>query len=164
MSFRQLVIIVSIAFVGGLSMPSPFAKRHTEIITETKTDTIRVYPELNDRSLLILSMMWVESNFSPDATGKHSDTGILQITPVYVDEVNRILGCERYSIEDAYDLGFSLDMFDILQGRYNPDNDFMSTIYYHNKSESYRDKVILTYNKFLAYESLRREINNRYQK
>lgn len=164
MSFRQLVIIVSIAFVGGLSMPSPFAKRHTEIITETKTDTIRVYPELNDRSLLILSMMWVESNFSPDATGKHRDTGILQITPVYVDEVNRILGCERYSIEDAYDLGFSLDMFDILQGRYNPDNDFMSTIYYHNKSESYRDKVILTYNKFLAYESLRREINNRYQK
>lgn len=162
MSFRQLIIIVSIAFVGGLSMPSPFTSKHTETVAHAGTDTIRVYPELNDRSLLILSMMWVESNFNPDATGKHGDTGILQITPVYVDEVNRILGYERYSIEDAYDLSFSLDMFDILQGRYNPDNDFISTIYYHNKSESYRDKVILTYNKFLAYESLRREINDRY--
>lgn len=163
MRFKELMTIVSIAFIGGLSIPSPFTKKDVETIVETKTDTLRVYPELNDRSLLILSMMWVESNFDPDAEGKHSDTGILQITPVYVDEVNRILGYERYSIEDAYDLGFSLDMFDILQGRYNPDNDLMSTIYYHNKSESYRDKVILTYNKFLAYESLRREINNRYE-
>lgn len=52
----------------------------------------RRQPGLDERGLLILSMMYVESRFDPLAEGGDSDTGILQITPVYVREANRILG------------------------------------------------------------------------
>ena len=61
-------------------------------------------PGLDERGLLILSMMYVESRFDPLAEGRDSDTGILQITPVYVSEANRILGREEFTLEDARDI------------------------------------------------------------
>ena len=43
------------------------------------------------------------------------------------------------------------------------DNGFISTIYYHNKSNQYRDRIIQTYNKYLSYERLRQIIYERYK-
>ena len=125
-------------------------------------DTVYVCQSLSERELLILSIMSVESNFNPEAEGKQGDTGILQIRQIYVDEVNRILGYDKYTLSDAYDVNKSLEMFDILQNYHNPNRDFIKTIYYHNKSDAYQTRIIKEYNRLLLYESMRDKIINRY--
>lgn len=132
-------------------------------VTYVQTDTVVKYQNLSERELLILSMMSVESEFNPQAVGLTNDKGILQITPIYVAEVNRILGEDKYVINDAFDVKLSLDMFEHLQGHYNPSQDFIQTIYWHNKSNQYRDKVIQRYNQFLSYERFRSLIISYYE-
>lgn len=121
-------------------------------------------PGLDERGLLILSMMYVESRFDPLAEGRDSDTGILQITPVYVREANRILGREEFTLEDARDIKRSLDMFDVVQGEHNGTGDWAMTVYWHNKSGAYRDRVVQAYNLFLGYERMREVVVGRYGK
>lgn len=121
-------------------------------------------PGLDERGLLILSMMYVESRFDPLAEGGDSDTGILQITPVYVREANRILGREEFTLEDARDIKRSLDMFDVVQGEHNGTGDWAMTVYWHNKSGAYRDRVVQAYNLFLGYERMREVVVGRYGK
>lgn len=121
-------------------------------------------PGLDERGLLILSMMYVESRFDPLAEGRDSDTGILQITPVYVSEANRILGREEFTLEDARDIKRSLDMFDVVQGEHNGTGDWAMTVYWHNKSGAYRDRVVQAYNLFLDYERMREVVVGRYGK
>lgn len=136
---------------------------HTHDLHPREADTIYVYPSLSERQLLILSMMDVESKFNPLAEGDSGDTGILQIRQIYVDEANRILGRKEFTIMDAYDIDRSLDMFDIVQSHHNSDNDFIGTIYYHNKSSQYKDRIIQTYNEYLSYERLRQIVYERYK-
>lgn len=121
-------------------------------------------PGLDERGLLILSMMYVESRFDPLAEGRDSDTGILQITPVYVSEANCILGREEFTLEDARDIKRSLDMFDVVQGEHNGTGDWAMTVYWHNKSGAYRDRVVQAYNLFLGYERMREVVVGRYGK
>lgn len=134
----------------------------TDISCDYQKDTVYVHQSLSERELLMLSIMSVESNFNPEAKGKQGDTGILQIRQIYVDEVNRILGYNKYTLSDAYDINRSLEMFDILQNHHNPDNNFIKTIYYHNKSDAYQSRIIKEYNKILLYESVRDKVINRY--
>lgn len=121
-------------------------------------------PGLDERGLLILSMMYVESRFDPLAEGRDSDTGILQITPVYVREANRILGREEFTLDDARDIERSLEMFDVVQGEHNGTGDWAMTVYCHNKSDAYRDRVVQAYNLFLNYERMREVVVGRYGK
>ena len=121
-------------------------------------------PGLDERGLLILSMMYVESRFDPLAVGRDSDTGVLQITPVYVREANRILGREEFTLDDARDIKRSLDMFDVVQGEHNVTGDWAMTVYWHNKSDAYRDRVVQAYNLFLNYERMREVVVGRYGK
>lgn len=147
--------LVTLGVVGrGVEAP--------EAAAEPLRDTVEVYRNLDDRALLVLAMMSVESGFNPEALGSSGDTGVLQIRQIYVDEVNRILGRTEYDLMDAYDVGRSLDMFDTLQGRHNPGGDFIKTIYYHNKSAGYRDRVVAEYNRLLLYERMRERIAERY--
>lgn len=125
-------------------------------------DTVVVDRGCGERALLLLAMMSVESGFNPMAVGPDGDTGVLQIRQIYVDEVNRILGYKEYNLLDAYDVDRSLDMFDILQGHHNPDGGFIRTIYCHNKSAAYKDRIIREYNRLLLYERMRGIIINRY--
>lgn len=136
--------------------------KETDCSCGCQKDTEYTCRSLSERELLILSIMSVESNFNPEAEGKHGDTGILQIRQIYVDEVNRILGCNKYTLSDAYDIDKSLEMFDILQKHHNPDNDFIKTIYYHNKSDAYQERTVKEYNRMLLYEAMREKLIKRY--
>lgn len=85
-----------------------------------------------DMEALYDAICFVESGNSPDAKGPTDDLGIIQITPVYVKEVNRILGEERYSLEDRLCPEKSREMFEVYQRHHNPERDFVKTIYLHN--------------------------------
>lgn len=113
---------------------------------------------LSDWQHLVLAIALTESRFDPDATGPAGDTGILQLLPVYVDEVNRVAGT-GYTIEDAFSPDAALEMFEIIQGHYNPGRDIDAAIYHHNKRPGYRAAVLRNLEFVERYEQFREVIN-----
>lgn len=72
--------------------------------------------------LLIAKIGRVESSNGIDLVGDNGKAiGYLQIHKIMVDEVNRILGSEKYSYEDRWDKEKSIDMFKVYQSHYNPE-------------------------------------------
>lgn len=59
-------------------------------------------------------------------------SGCLQITDIYIAEVNRLLGEDRYCKDDAFDRTKSLEMFEVYQGAKNPNRDIDKAIRLHN--------------------------------
>ncbi|NMB95737.1 MAG: lytic transglycosylase domain-containing protein, partial [Clostridiaceae bacterium] len=70
------------------------------IKTEIKSIKIeKQFVPLTDFELIELAIIWQESKGNPNP--KYSDgesEGILQITPIYVKEANRILGKNKYTL------------------------------------------------------------------
>lgn len=75
--------------------------------------------------LLILAIAIVESGCNTSALNVEEDAvGYLQIRPCVVEDVNRILGNERFSLDDRYDKQASIEMFKIY------------TLFYYNHYKS----------------------------
>lgn len=73
------------------------------------------------------AIMWVESG--NDGKGEYSRNepqakGILQQYPIFVRDVNRIIGYEKYSLDDRLDNKKAEEMFWIYQHYYNPEMSF----------------------------------------
>lgn len=82
--------------------------------------------------IFLEALIYTESRGDSQAVGRTDDVGILQITPVYVREVNRILREERYTLEDRRDSLKSLEMFHVVQDYWNPERDIARAIRLHN--------------------------------
>ena len=113
---------------------------------------------LDDWTILQMAIMLTESEYNPKAVGKTKDYGILQITPVYVKECNRILREEKYVHEDAFDIDKSLEMFYIIQSHYNPDEDLDTAIRCHNRAGWYAQRVKSNIVKVKRMEEARRKV------
>lgn len=94
-------------------------------------EPIQIVDTLSDWQMLTLAIAMTESRFNPNATGKTGDRGILQLTEIYIREVNRIAGTD-YAPEDAYDPLKSLYMFSVVQDHHNPKHDENRAIKLHN--------------------------------
>lgn len=127
--------------------------------TATLVDTIPVSanPELSEWDKLILAISFTESRWNPDAVGKAGDSGHLQLLPIYVREVNRLYGT-NYTIEDAFDIDLSLQMFLLMQMYYNPKQNLDEAIRLHNKSAAYRETVLKNLAMIDRYEVLRAKL------
>ena len=110
---------------------------------------------LSEWSLLQLAIAMTESEFNPDAIGKTKDYGIYQITPIYVEEINRLLGEKAYTHTQAFDMTKSVEMFNVFQSFKNPEKDIETAIYFHNKASWYKKKVMRNYETVKRYEELR---------
>ena len=106
---------------------------------------------------LILAIAYTESKFKDDAVGAANDTGQLQITEQYVREVNRLYKTS-YTLEDAFDFGKSLEMYDLMQRAYNPDRDLNEAIKHHNRNAYYKATVLENLALILRYEETRKQI------
>ena len=95
-------------------------------------------------SILLEALVQVESEGNPNAVGTKNDVGILQLTPVYVEEVNRILGENKYNLSHRYNPKKSVEMFEILQEYRNPTHSIEKAIQLHNPTaeRDYHDKVV----------------------
>ena len=115
--------------------------------------------ELTDWQVLQLAIAYTESRFNPSAVGKAQDSGILQITPVYVAEVNRIAGTD-YVLQDAFDTGKSLEMWDLMQAHYNEGRDLERAIALHNRAPQYRAAVLQNMEWIRRYEAFRKQLKH----
>ena len=115
--------------------------------------------DLTDWQVLQLAIAYTESRFNPSAVGKAQDSGILQITPIYVAEVNRIAGTD-YVLQDAFDTGKSLEMWDLMQAHYNEGRDLERAIALHNRAPQYRAAVLQNMEWIRRYEAFRKQLKH----
>lgn len=117
-------------------------------------DTLSAWQEL------IMAISYTESRWNPEAVGKNQDSGCLQIVPIYVAEINRLYGTS-YTIQDAFDIDKSLEMYELMQAAKNPEQDIDKAIYFHNKSESYRRTVLNNLQLIRNYEKIRARVTEK---
>lgn len=113
--------------------------------------------ELSEWQMLQLAIVYTESKFRPDVTGKNQDGGLYQITPTFVKEVNRIAGTD-YTHEDVYDPDKAIEIFGKMQDAKNPGHDIDTAIYFHNKSANYRRVVLENLELIKRYETFRSKL------
>lgn len=119
-------------FVGQLNQ-----KNKQEKIVEEKIKEVYVEgEELDEWTILTMAIMKTESEFDPSRIGATQDVGIMQFTPVGIEEVNRILRLEgkeeEYSHLDAFDIEKTIEMFNIIQGYHNKEQNISKAIHQHN--------------------------------
>lgn len=77
------------------------------------------------RNEIIVIIARIESNFNHTAFNALEEAaGMFQIRPVMVREVNRLVGYEKYSIDDRYSISSSIDMFVDYNNIVNPEWDY----------------------------------------
>jgi len=110
-----------------------------ETIIESQEPT-----EENEWNLFLQAIIWVESRGNEKAVGKGDCVGILQLTKIYVNEANRLLGFKKYSYDDRFDSLKSIEMFTLIQYVYNPEKDINKAMFYHNKKAGieYKNKIL----------------------
>ena len=65
---------------------------------------------------LLNAVMAVESNFDTMAYNeKENAAGVLQIRPIMVREVNRLLGEDKYTLKDRWNKAKSIEMFNVIR-------------------------------------------------
>lgn len=140
---RRTIIILGLALSLAVADPDIIKK---EIPPKTEWD------------FLIEALIQIESEGNPFAVGRSNDVGVLQITPIYVREVNRIIKEDIYSLDQRTDIEKSIEMFDIYQGYHNPEKDILRAIHLHNPGAGswYRNKVTAEIEKIKA-ESLTKQ-------
>lgn len=116
------IVLWGFIFVVGKIISRP-TDREREVVEESS---------LSEWEILQLAIIKTESRFDTLAVGKKGDWGVYQITPIYVEDANRIIGEEKYIHEDAFSPEKSNEMFGIVQGHYNPDKDIEKAIALHN--------------------------------
>lgn len=86
---------------------------------------------LTEWQVFIMSLIEVECERNPKARSNKNAIGPFQITPIYVEEVNRLYNT-NFTHEDAWDINKSLTMFEMMNDKYNPEKNIDSAIKIHN--------------------------------
>ena len=164
-TFLAIVTIIGLSFIAAAIL---FACKHKrEDVTTTETAPVSAVAllrelhkgELTDFDKLTLAIALTESRFNSDAVGNNGDSGLLQIREVYVQEVNRLYGT-HYTIDDAFDVDKTLEIFRLMQDYYNPSKDIMEGIRHHNKGDRYMQIVLANLDTIERYEEIRAKLIN----
>ena len=113
--------------------------------------------KLTEWQALTMAIALTESRFKPDAVGTLGDSGILQLREVYIQEVNRVCGTD-YAIEDAFDIGKSIEIFNKMQEAKNPSYSIDKAIALHNSGDAYRQTVLRNLEEIKRYEVVRAKL------
>lgn len=97
-----------------------------EIKIEHKEEINPIVRDLED---LIEAMVWVESKGDPKAFARRENAaGVLQIRPIMVNEVNRILNIKKddrfYTLDDRWNEEKSIEMFYVFVDYYHKDSSY----------------------------------------
>ena len=130
-------------------------------VDSTKTDYADT-KHISEWETTQLALILTESQMDSLAVGKDNDLGILQITPIFVDEVNRLVGKDIFTHQDALSPEKSLQMLAIYQEHKNPSHDTDKAIQLHNPKGgyAYARKVKKNIARVKTYEYYRTLVTN----
>lgn len=141
------------AFVGYFF---GYGNGYNKAVAESAESAEMEKDTLSDYQIIQLAIIYTESEGNPLAIGKNQDLGCMQITPIYVEEVNRILKDTLYHHTDAFCPKKSLEMFSVVQDYHNPNHDIDAAIRLHNKAPWYGQKVLRRIQTIKQYEEYRK--------
>lgn len=123
-------------------------KKKINAMVEFPEEEVVVNQDSLDWENFTRALIWVESKGDSKAVGSKDDIGVLQFTPILIEDVNRILGREVYTLEDRLDSLKSVEMFNIIQDHYNPQHDYHWALKIWNSRAplSYHRKVMDKFN------------------
>ena len=135
-----IILFISMAVVffcaGGLVGQLNQKNKQEKIVEEKIKEVYVEGEELDEWTILTMAIMKTESEFDPSRIGATQDVGIMQFTHIAVEEVNRILRLEgkeeEYSHLDAFDIEKTIEMFNIIQGYHNKEQNISKAIHQHN--------------------------------
>lgn len=133
-----VVILAMVIFLSiGVWIGRTTQMHKQEKVVEEKIKEVYVAgEELDEWTILTMAIMKTESEFDPSRIGATQDVGIMQFTPIAVEEVNRILRLEgkedEYSHLDAFDIRKTIEMFNIIQNYHNKEQNISKAIHQHN--------------------------------
>lgn len=142
-------LLLTLALLAGCTRTT----EHTMPAPAPQADTI------TDWAKLQLAIAMTESEFKADAIGSQGDYGLYQMRAIYVAEVNRVCGTD-YKHEDALDPDKAIEIFNAMQGYYNPSRDLDTAIRYHNKGQAYKKKVMDNLALIERYEIIREKLTD----
>ena len=123
---RNLVLVLGLAIMPWEDQKTllPLTTQSTPYIQQPQPK--RVIHQKNITTL-VDALIMVESNGNPNAyCKKEKAVGCLQIRPIMLREVNRILrkqkSTKRFSLEDRWDCGLSEEMFYIWRNYHHEDS------------------------------------------
>ena len=129
-----------------------FTEARWDILKQRFTDLqlMELLPEppksdIDEWSLLIEAIIWVESRGNDNAVGRHNDAGCLQITPVYIAEANSIIGRKGYyKLDDRFNRQKSIEIFSVVNAYHNIERCHERAISLHNPraDSSYRNRIM----------------------
>lgn len=133
--------------------PQPIVPKWSavELLRQQHKDELTPWQELQ------MAIIFTESRCNPAALGANQDAGLYQLTPIYVQELNRVAGTD-YTHADAFDPDKAVEMFNALQDHYNPGHDLDKAVYHHNKGEAYRRAVLDNLAFVRRYEAARKAV------
>ena len=113
-------------------------------------------PKYNTWDTFIEALIQIESGGDSYAIGQSDDVGVLQIRPIMVCEANRILGIEKYTLDDRYSREKSIEIWNVVQDYHNPEHDIRRALEVHNKyaPKEYVVKVFAKYYELTSRETI----------
>lgn len=112
---------------------------------------------LTEWDMFTLALIGVESTFDSTALSDKDARGFLQLTSVWVDEVNRLCATS-YSYEDAWRTESAVELYELMQDHKNPGRDLETAIRLHNPRAGrwYARRIYREMEKVRAYEKVRK--------
>lgn len=149
-----------------------FSYMFYENIFQQKIETTNPQPQLvsktitkniNEWEMFTMALMRVESELDSTVVSSVGAKGYLQITPVYIEEVNRIYKT-NYTMKDVTNLNSAYKIFDLMQKAHNKNYDMDKAMTLHNGNHVwYKKRVMSAMKEIKQYENIRnRLINLRY--
>jgi len=90
-------------------------------LTTSSMGVVRSIPKKDN---LVEAIIWVESRGDTLAYNKSEEAlGCLQIRPIMLREVNRILGYNKFKLSDRTSRSKSIEMFNVIRGHINNPTD-----------------------------------------
>ena len=127
---KKVVMLFITPLMVSISTPEPLEVKCEEPITELKAKDIK---PLITEDELVRALIMVESRGNDSAVGDrhlvgNEAVGALQIRPIMVREVNRILRIQkidkRFKLKDHYNREKTIQMFLIWKNYHHSDSDF----------------------------------------
>lgn len=126
-------------------------KIHTKIIKEKA-------PTMSEWDMFTMALMKVESEYDSTAVSSVGAKGYFQITPIYIEEVNRVHHTD-YTMDDVYDLESAHEIFDLMQKAHNKNYDMDKAMVLHNGDHKwYKKRVMDAYDDIKKYEDIRNRL------
>lgn len=137
----------------------------------TEANLASMEMELNDHTcekstlskwdMFTLALMKVESNYDPTAVSSAGAKGYFQITPIYVEEVNRVHNTNYVYDEVVKSFDQSYEVFTLMQEAHNKEYSMDEALRLHNGDHKwYHKRVYKEMKSIEKYEKMRRMVKD----